>query len=100
MKTLALTTLLLGIAAESPGFTQLLLSKTLDHPRRIEDVEGALWTSALIEKARKPPFDVAQDERMLDRILVGLGPAGGGGRGVGCVRNRRRGVARRDALCA
>ena len=65
----------------------------------LEDVEGALWTREMIERARvETPFarlrllrkrsGVRQDRRRGR-------PAGGSERGIGRVRDRRRGVARR-----
>jgi phage terminase large subunit-like protein len=47
----------------------------------IEDVEGALWTREMIERARAAPFDLAQDERPLERVLVGVDPPAGVGQG-------------------
>jgi phage terminase large subunit-like protein len=42
----------------------------------IADVEGALWPRELIEGARAP-FDFAQDERPLDKVVVGVDPPAG-----------------------
>ena len=42
----------------------------------IADVEGALWPRELIEGARVP-FDFAEDERGLDRVVVGVDPPAG-----------------------
>ena len=64
----------------------------------LEDVEGALWTRELIERARVAPSPRAplpRGERGFDRILVGVDPPAGVGEGVGCVRDRGRGFARR-----
>jgi phage terminase large subunit-like protein len=40
----------------------------------IEDVEGALWTREVIERARRSPFDSAPDQAGFDRIVVGVDP--------------------------
>ena len=47
----------------------------------LQDVEGALWTREVIDRARAARFDFAQDERCFDRIVVGVDPPAGAGEG-------------------
>ena len=49
--------------------------------KMLQDVEGALWTREVIERRRASPFDSAQDERRLERIVVGVDPPAGVGEG-------------------
>ena len=42
----------------------------------LKDVQGALWPKELIERSRCRTFDLAQGERVLDRIVVGVDPPG------------------------
>ena len=78
--------------------------------KMLQDVEGALWTREVIERRRASPFDSAQDERKLERIVVGVDPPAGVGEGSDacgivvagraarsftCSRMRRCGVCRR-----
>jgi phage terminase large subunit-like protein len=59
----------------------------------VEEIEGSLWPRDLMDKARTP-FDFAQDERTLERIVVGVDPPAGVGPGCdacGIVVCGRRG---------
>ncbi|WP_238475401.1 DNA-packaging protein [Sphingomonas cavernae] len=40
----------------------------------IEDVEGALWTRAMIEACRAASLDFARDERSFCRVVIGVDP--------------------------
>jgi len=46
------------------------------HGEVLADIEGALWTWDLIEEARVEPEDLFAFARTMDRIVVGIDPAG------------------------
>lgn len=46
------------------------------HGEILQDVEGALWTWDLIENAKIDPEDLKEFSRTMDRIVVGIDPAG------------------------
>jgi len=46
------------------------------HGEVLADIEGALWTWDLIENARVAPEDLFAFARTMDRIVVGIDPAG------------------------
>lgn len=46
------------------------------HGEVLQDVEGALWTWDLIENARVEPEDLFAFAKTMDRIVVGIDPAG------------------------
>lgn len=46
------------------------------HGEILQDVEGALWTWDLIEEAKVDPKDLIEFSRTMDRIVIGVDPAG------------------------
>lgn len=46
------------------------------HGEILEDVEGALWTWDLIEQSRVEPEEMFEFARTMDRIVIGVDPAG------------------------
>lgn len=46
----------------------------------LQDVEGSLWPHELIERSRAP-VDFARDERVWDRVVIGVDPPAGAGEG-------------------